>query len=162
MVRKITGGEYLKRYDNMTAAERAEYESRVGDWLSVDGQSLVKLGGTFEARLQNVLQVSAGWNDQECQAFEDGARLLSALVGQTDTWLPDMLYIKSAKRAIRLMFELLWKVDAEQIENAAGKPKEEVAEGTETVTQPVGKKAVGRGLTRDSGGIQGGKAKEKV
>ena len=56
MIRKIQSSEYLKRYDDMTAAERAEYESRVGDWLSVDGQSLVKRCETFEARLQNVLQ----------------------------------------------------------------------------------------------------------
>lgn len=169
MIKKITGGEYLKRYDNMTAAERAEYESRVGDWLSVDGQSLVKLGGTFEARLQNVLQVSAGWNDQECQAFEDGARLLSALVGQADTWLPDMLYIKSAKRAIKLMFELLWKVDAGHTDltdhtdgNADGKPKEEPAEGTKSETQAVGGKTADNGLTKDSVRMQAGEAKENI
>ena len=112
MIRKISGSEYLKRYDNMSASERTEYESRVGGWLSVDGQALVKRCETFEARLQNVLQVSAGWNDQECQAFEDGAVLLSALVGQADTWLPDMLYVKSAKRAVKLMFEALWRIDA--------------------------------------------------
>ena len=169
MIRKIQSSEYLKRYDDMTAAERAEYESRVGDWLSVDGQSLVKRCETFEARLQNVQQAGAGWNDAECQAFEEGAVLLSALVGQADTWLPDMLYVKSAKRAIRQMFELLWGVDAGHADleghtdkNAAGKPKEEVAEGTKTATQPVSGKAAGKGLTKDSVRMQAGEAKDEM
>ena len=169
MIRKIQGSEYLKRYDDMTAAERAEYESRVGDWLSVDGQALVKRCETFEARLQNVLQVSAGWNDSECQAFEDGAVLLSALVGQADTWLPDMLYVKSAKRAVRQMFELLWGVDAGQTETreipeaaAAGKPKEDTAEGTGKATQAVGGKSADKDLTKDSVRMQAGEAKDET
>ena len=169
MIRKIQGSEYLKRYDDMTAAERAEYESRVGDWLSVDGQALVKRCETFEARLQNVLQVSAGWNDSECQAFEDGAVLLSALVGQADTWLPDMLYVKSAKRAVRQMFELLWGVDAGQTETreipeaaAAGKPKEDTAEGTGKATQAVGGKSADKDLTKDSVRMQAGEAKDEM
>lgn len=166
MVRKIIGSEYLKRYDNMTAEERTAYESRVGDWLSVSAQSLVKHSETFEARLQNVQQVSTGWNDTECQAFEEGAVLLSALVGTADTWLPDMLYIKSAKRAIKLMFELLRNVDAnevdvvtqqhtEQEDNAAEKPKEEPAEGTKSETQAVGGNAAeqaGETFTVEAGG----------
>jgi hypothetical protein len=113
MVRKIQSGEYLKRYDNMTAVERREYLSRVGDWLSVDGQSLTKKGEVFEARLQNVLQISAAWNDTECQAFEDGVVLLSALTGMTETKLPDILYAISAKRSIKHVFQSLWAVDAE-------------------------------------------------
>ncbi len=111
MIRRIQSGEYLKRYDNMTADERSEYESRVGQWLSESSHMLAQKGEVFGARMQNVLQVSGTWNDQECQAFEEGARLLSALVNQTDTWLPDMLYVKSAKRAIRRMFDALWGVD---------------------------------------------------
>ena len=103
MIRKIQGNEYLKRYDNMTAQEREEYEGRVGQWLSDNSHMLAQKGEVFEARMQNVLQVSGTWNDQECQAFEEGARLLSALVNQADTWLPDMLYVKSAKRAIKQM-----------------------------------------------------------
>lgn len=152
MIRKIQSSEYLKRYDNMAAAERAEYESRVGDWLSVDGQSLVKLGGTFDARLQNVLQVSAGWNDQECQAFEEGAVLLSALVGTMDTWLPDMLYVKSAKRAVKLMFEALWKVDAEGLTPSPSP----TGEGSH------GGKAADKGLAKDSVRMQAGEAKDNA
>lgn len=155
MIRKISGTEYLKRYDNMTAEERAQYESRVGDWLSVDGQELVKLGGTFEARLQNVLQVSAGWNDRQCQAFEDGAVLLSALVGQFDTWLPDMLYVKSAKRAIRLMFELLWNVDAGHTDEKA---HTDLTDHTDKKTP----KAADKGLTKDSVRMQAGAAKDNA
>ena len=111
MVRKITSGEYLKRYDNMTVTERHEYLSRVGDWLSISGQCLVKKGEVFEARLQNVLQVSATWNDQECQAFEEGVVLLSALTGVTETKLPDILYAISAKRSIKHVFQALWKIE---------------------------------------------------
>ena len=115
MIRKIQGNEYLKRYDNMTAQEREEYEGRVGQWLSDNSHMLAQKGEVFEARMQNVLQVSGTWNDQECQAFDEGARLLSALVNQADTWLPDMLYVKSAKRAIKQMVEALWDVDSQSI-----------------------------------------------
>lgn len=155
MIQRIQGTEYLKRYDNMTAEERAGYESRVGDWLSVDGQELVKLGGTFEARLQNVLQVSAGWNDRQCQAFEDGAVLLSALVGQFDTWLPDMLYVKSAKRAIRLMFELLWNVDA-------GHTDEKAHTDLTDHTDKKAPKAADKGLTKDGVRMQAVAAKDNA
>ena len=112
MVRKIQSGEYLRRYDNMTADERTAYESRVGQWISDSGHMLAEKGETSEARIQNVLQMSVTWNDRECQAFEEGARLLSALAGTCDTWLPEMLYTKSAKRAIKQMFQLLWGVEA--------------------------------------------------
>lgn len=129
MVRKIQGNEYLKRYDNMTAQEREAYESRVGQWLSGNAEMLTEKIDVFEARMQNVLQVSTAWNDQECHAFEDGAHLLSALVPTADTWLPDMLYAKSAKRAIRQMIMTLSAVGNEA--------KEEPAEGTAMETQAV-------------------------
>ena len=107
MLRRIQNGEYLKRYDNMTADERSEYESRVGQWLDENGHMLAEKSEIYMARMQNVLQVSTEWNDGECLAFEDGVRLLSALVPAADTWLPDMLYMKSAKRAIRQMIKNL-------------------------------------------------------
>lgn len=113
MIRKIEGSEYLKRYDNMEAQEREEYEKRIGQWLTDYGQMLARRGEVFEASMQNVLQVSVGWNDQECQAFEEGVRLLSALTSHAETWLPDMLYVKSAKRAIKRMVEVLWNMEAE-------------------------------------------------
>ena len=129
MIRKIQSNEYLKRYDNMTAQEREAYESRVGQWLGDNAEMLAEKGDVFESRMQNVLQISTTWNDQECQAFEDGARLLSALVPTADTWLPDMLYIKSAKRSIRQMVISLSSVGNEA--------KEESAEGTSKETQTV-------------------------
>ena len=104
MVQKLQRSGYLKRYDNMTAAERAEYESRVGEWMRSEWKLLMAKAQEFNARMQNVLAISATWNDAECQAFEEGAKLLSALIALTDTWLPDMLYFKSAKRAIGIMY----------------------------------------------------------
>ena len=136
MIRKIQGNEYLKRYDNMTAQEREEYEGRVGQWLSDNSHMLAQKGEVFEARMQNVLQVSGTWNDQECQAFEEGARLLSALVNQADTWLPDMLYVKSAKRAIKQMVEALWDVDSQSIPTVEIIPKspEVLSMNSKTIT----------------------------
>lgn len=129
MVRKIQSNEYLKRYDNMTAQEMETYESMVAQWLNDNAEILTEKGDSFAARMQNVLQISTTWNDQECQAFEDGARLLSALVPTADTWLPEMLYIKSAKRSIRQMVMTLGTVGSEA--------KEESAEGTSKETQTV-------------------------
>ena len=137
MVRKITNGEYLKRMDNMTAAERSEYLSRVGDWLSEDGQCLAKKGEVFEARLQNVLQVSVGWNDQECQAFEDGAVLLSALVGVADTKLPELLYAISAKRAIKRMFQTLWEIEEQTMQTHQQKTHQQKTHQQKTHPQPL-------------------------
>lgn len=85
----------------MTAAEQAEYRSCVGQWLQSYGDVLLDKVTVPEARMQNVQQVSAGWNDVECQAFEDGAVFLSALIWLNDTWLPDMLYVKSAARCVK-------------------------------------------------------------
>ena len=129
MIRKIQSNEYLKRYDNMTAQELDTYESMVAQWLNDNAEMLTEKGDSFEARMQNVLQISTTWNDQECQAFEEGARLLSALVPTAETWLPEMLYIKSAKRSIRQMVMTLGTVGSEA--------KEESAEGTSKETKTV-------------------------
>ena len=123
MVRKITNGEYLRRVDNMTAAERQAYLGRVGDWLNDNGQALTRKVEVFEARLQNVLQVSVGWNDAECSGFESGAVLLSAMVGVADTWLPDQLYAISAKRAIKRMVSLL-RAAGNAAGTSAGRPQD--------------------------------------
>jgi hypothetical protein len=120
MVQKLQMSEYLNRYDNMTTGERRLYEKRVGEWLEKKAPVLAAKTEDFDARLQNVMQVSTGWNDQECQAFSDGAVLLSALIGTGETWLPDMLYVKAAKRAIMNMTELLRTkvVQPEEVQNA--------------------------------------------
>ena len=114
MIRKIQTSEYLKRYDNMSAEERTAYENRVGEWLRNGAPVLItdKVHGA-DAGLKNVIVISAGWNDSECQAFEEGALLLSALHSHCETWLPDMLYKKAAGRCIRRMVGLLQDVLSE-------------------------------------------------
>lgn len=159
MVKKIQRDEYLNRYDNMTPPEKAGYAKRVGEWLASDGGILAAKAQDFNARLQNVQAVSVMWNDEECRIFEQGAVLLSAMAGTKDTWLPDMLYVKSAKRAINVMYAVLRDVTGPQ-EEGGGKPdgngtrmqaeaakeaqagsdinvKEEPAAGTAKATQAV-------------------------
>lgn len=121
MVRKLQFNEYLKRYDNMDAGERKAYENRVGEWLSSAAPVLVARTADGNARLQNVMQLSGVWNDAECKAFEEGVMLLSALASSCDTWLPDMLYTKSAKRAIGRIVDTL---------QAEVTPQDGVAQGT--------------------------------
>ena len=107
MIQKIQNNEYLKRVDNMTSAEKDEYMKRVGEWLQEQAPVLVQKTEEDGARFLNVIQCSASWNDAECQAWMDGVRLLTALAPTTETWLPDMLYLKAAKRCIKRMIDLL-------------------------------------------------------
>ena len=125
MVQKLQSNEYLKRYDNMAAGERRAYEERVGEWMRSGWKLLEFKSHAFNARLQNVQQVSAEWNDAECHAFEEGAKLLSALTALTDTWLPDMLYVKSAKRAIATMYAAISTVIAPENDGTADRSEEE-------------------------------------
>lgn len=165
MVQKLQSSEYLKRYDDMTADERQAYVDRVGEWLK-DGAPLLDAKAVdFEARLQNVMQVSLGWNDQECQSFEQGARLLSALAYTGETWLPDMLYVKSARRAVMRMAEALQTVLPLSMEGAgqAAKPvgagaKEEPAGKTRKGTQAVATFQAGAGDGDIAGGDHEGEA----
>ena len=107
MIRKILSNEYLKRLDNMDADMRDEYLKNVGEWLSCKAPLLIpKIQDPLSA-FQNAIQCSAGWNDAECMAWNDGARLLTALIGKADTWLPEMLYTKAAKRTIKKMVQCL-------------------------------------------------------
>lgn len=107
MIRKIQNHEYLKRYDNMSADERDGYMKRVGEWVKNCYPCLRDKTDNFEARIQDAITASAGWNDAECQAFEEGAVLLSATASMTDTWLPDMLYKKAARRAVQKIIDVL-------------------------------------------------------
>lgn len=137
MVRKIQVNEYLKRYDNMSAAERQAFASRVGVWLQSAGRALTNRAEDFDARLHSVLSVSVGWNDAECEAFEEGARLLSALSGSADTWLPDLLYKKAVRRSIRQMVKVLSSVVGTASEQRKVKSEESAA----TDRQPTEKVA---------------------
>lgn len=137
MVRKIQVNEYLKRYDNMSAAERQAFAGRVGEWLQSAGRALTNRAEDFDARLHSVLSVSVGWNDAECEAFEEGARLLSALSGSADTWLPDLLYKKAVRRSIRQMVKVLSSVVGAASEQRKVKSEESAA----TDQQPTEKAA---------------------
>lgn len=165
MIRKIQGNEYLKRYDNMTAQERKEYEDRVGKWLSDNSHVLTEKCDVFEASVQNVLQMSTVWNDQECAAFEEGVLLLSALTHSADTWLPDKLYAKSVKRVVRRMFEALWSVgegnetSRQNREAQDNKAKEDPAEGAEKATQAVAPFQGNKGLCAVGGRNTNGEGK---
>lgn len=147
MVQKLQNGEYLKRYDYMTAEQRKAYEERVGEWMQSGVRVLMAKAQEFNARMQNIETVSLTWNDAECQAFEEGARLLSALVGLTDTWLPDMLYVKSAKRAILTMYEAINAVIAQKHNDTMDASKEETAAGTGKATQSVDGQPIAKSYT---------------
>lgn len=107
MITKISTSDYLKRYDNMDVAERRHFEECVAAWLQSSKKHLLARSEEQTAELQNVIQTSFGWNDDDCAAFQEGAQLLSAFTGQTDTWLPDMLYTKTARRSIKRMVTIL-------------------------------------------------------
>ena len=107
MIQKIQSSEYLKRLDNMTAEEKDDYMKRVGEWLEKQAPLLTPKTEEEVARFQNVIQCSAMWNDEECRAWTEGVRLLTAMTPSADTWLPDMLYIKAAKRAINQVMKTL-------------------------------------------------------
>lgn len=107
MIRKITRTQYLKGWQAMTAQEREDYRTRVGEWLRSDGERLLEVTDRPMAQAQNVMMMSARWSGEDCRAFQDGALLMSALAEVTDTWLPVVLYSKSAWRATRKLVESL-------------------------------------------------------
>lgn len=107
MIHKITGNEYLKRYDNMTEDEKLKLAERVGGWLDFAPKLLIPKADEPLARMQDVMQVSIGWNDSEQSLFCEGVKLMTAFTGITDTWLPKMIYTKSARRSIRKIIEVL-------------------------------------------------------
>lgn len=107
MLRKITKSDYLQRYDNMDVAEKTAYLERVGLWLKDARPMLIAATSNYEARFQDTAASSLRWNDAQCAAFESGAILLSAVSHDTDTWLPDHLYTKAAKRCVERMIRIL-------------------------------------------------------
>ena len=110
----------------MTVAERQSYKDRVGQWLRSGGRLLTRRLDDPDTRLQNVVTVSVSWNDAECQAFEEGARLLSALVNSADTWLPDLLYVKAARRCAQLVISRLTEIVEAQAGVGAAVPEDSV------------------------------------
>ena len=110
MIQKIQSTDYLKRLNNMTADEKDGYLERVGEWLDCQAPMILKRMSDDVSRFQNVLQCGASWNDDECKAWTDGAVLLTALAAKKETWLPDMLYVKAARQAIRQMVLILREI----------------------------------------------------
>lgn len=96
----------------MTPSELSEYRSMVAEWLEHKAPLLENKKATEEAGFQNILQCCTSWNDSECSAFFEGSRLLTALISFCETWLPDMLYTKSAKRVIGKMTSALEELQA--------------------------------------------------
>lgn len=107
MIRKIHSSEILKRYDQMSEAERGDYLKRVGEWLDGDGKRLLLMTERPMARAQSILQLSTRWSKEDCNAFQQGVILLSAHIDRTETWLPAQLYHKAAIRAVRKITEVI-------------------------------------------------------
>jgi len=122
MIKKITTGEYLKPYGDMTAQERKAYRKRVGEWLRTAGERLLALTDRPMARAQNLMTMSGRWEKEDCEAAHEGAVLMTALMAVTETWLPSRLWVKSAWRAVRKLTEELSAIHNLQftIHNGAG------------------------------------------
>ena len=122
MIKKLTTGEYLKPYGDMTAQEREAYRKRVGEWLRTAGERLLALTDRPMAKAQNLMMMSARWEKKDCEAAHEGAVLLTALMAVTETWLPSQLWVKSAWRAIRQINSVLSEVKSEKlkVKNEAG------------------------------------------
>ena len=161
MITKITSSEYLKRFDNMDGAEREVYMRRVGEWLQKQAPLLMPKMQDPSAVFLNAVQCSAGWNDAECQAWTEGARLLTAMTGTADTWLPDMLYTKAAKRAIKQMVKVL-KPAWTPVEKPTGTEAGTVAEPTGTTQRMVAGAAKEAPFRPVDSGHQVGEGQTKV
>ena len=107
MIRQIQANEYMKRVASMTEAERLDLAKRVGEWLSSSAKLLIPHTNDPLARMHNVMQMGAAWDDRTQDAFNEGVRLLTPFVAIADTWLPTMIYTKAARRCIFNMIEVL-------------------------------------------------------
>lgn len=125
MIYRITSNEWLKRVDNMTKAETQELANRVGDWLRHGAETLLPMAEEPLARMMSVEQVSSGWATEAQDAFNEGVRLLSSFAFITDTWLPDMIYTKAAKRSIHRIVDILKQNLLKLV--AAQKPEQDAA-----------------------------------
>ena len=151
MIQKLRNEDYLKRVGRMTPSELSEYRSMVAEWLENKAPLLENKKATEEAGFQNILQCCTSWNDSECSAFFEGSRLLTALISSCETWLPDMLYTKSAKRVIDKMTSALKELqakapaDAHDAADTKGKGESEKPSFDEAQGTPVPEKIAGLG-----------------
>lgn len=134
----------------MTAEERADYMNRVRAWNDAHSERLMKLSEQNEYLLQNVQMVSIAWNDADCQAWNEGVLLLSALAPSCDTWLPDAIYTKSAKRCIQRMIALLTEVLTTDGQQASGDSQDGSVDDN-IVESEDGKKEIPTVVTVDTG-----------
>ena len=161
MIRKILTKDYLKAYGEMSAQEREAYRERVGEWLRSKGSRLLAMTDRPMARAQSLMSMSARWSREDCEAVYEGARLLTALMAATDTWLPSQLWTKNAWRGVRkLVDELSQMADGRW---AGNEPlvKEEPAVETRKGTQAVAAKAhIPAGKPQGAAGEKKGRAGE--
>lgn len=113
MITKLTSNDYLKRFSSMTLAEKQEYLEKVMDWNKNQSHALLRHTADTEAQLQNILQCGNKWKTEEQDAISEGIRLLSAFAGNGDSWLPNAVYAKSAKRVIQWIADGLMRVQAD-------------------------------------------------
>ena len=107
MIKRITVGEWLKRYDNMTEDERLMLAERVGEWLEHQAPILTPKTEEPLARLQDVMQMGGAWSKDEQEAFMEGVKLMTSFARATDTWLPEAIYKKSVKRSVLHIIDVL-------------------------------------------------------
>ena len=120
----------------MTPQEREAYVNKVKEWLQRESAWLEEKAQEHEARFQNILMLSGSWNENQCRAFEEGVRLLSALISKADTWLPAMFYVKAARRVILRIIALLSDMDAADVVHIGnGATSAHAGVGNITVTQ---------------------------
>lgn len=141
MIRQIHSNEYMKRVASMTEAERLDLAKRVGEWLETAPKLLQPCADAPLARMQNVMQVGAAWDDHTQDAFMEGVRLLTPFMAIADTWLPTMIYTKAARRCILNMIDVLrthapkLKVTPKSIPDRVPSPKPEKAQEKDPQTQ---------------------------
>ena len=140
MIRQIQANEYMKRVASMTEAERLDLTKRVGEWLDSSAKLLMPHTNDPLARMQNVMQMGAAWDDHTQDAFNEGVRLLTPFMAVVDTWLPTMIYTKAARRCILNMIDVLrthapkLKATPQSVPDRVASPKPEKTQVKEVQT----------------------------
>lgn len=136
MIRKIRRNEILTKVDGLNAKERKAYLKRVGEWLQLHSDRLLTMAERPMAKSQNIVRLSSRWSAEDCKALHEGVVLLSALTGQTDTWLPSQLYIVAATRAIKKTVEVLKQFTVHSAQFTVGSNVQKVQGSKNTKSNP--------------------------
>lgn len=111
LITKLESQHYLKRFDNMDLEEKRSYLERVRSWEGGDRALLLPRADESAADFRNVMACATAWSDAEVKAWNEGVVLVTALVCLVeDGWLPDKIYIKSARRSIRFITRALDRI----------------------------------------------------